>query len=91
MGSFQADALIGVIGLEKQEAQGIIKHIAVLPQYRLQGVGKALIKHVMAHFSLQIVYAETDDEAVDFYKKIGFNCQPFEGHYGKRYRCDYKG
>src|SRR3954463_16286924 len=50
MGSLEADRLIGVIGLEVREETGIVKHIAVLPEYRLQGVGKALIKHVMDHF-----------------------------------------
>ena len=89
-GSFEADTLIGVMGFEVQRAKAIIKHIAILPEYQLQGVGKTFIEYLIDHFPLQIIHAETDDDAVDFYKKVGFICQPFEGHYGKRYKCDYK-
>lgn len=90
VGSFEANRLIGVVGLEIQGKTGIIKHIAVLPTYRLQGIGKALIKHVIDHFFLKTLHAETDEDAVDFYRKLKFACQPFEGLYGKRYQCNYR-
>ena len=89
VGSFQINKLIGVVGLDIQGKTGIIKHIAVLPEYRLQGVGKALIRHVIEHFSLRALHAETDEDSVGFYRKLKFTCEPFEGPYGKRYKCDY--
>lgn len=90
IGCCETNKLSGMIGLEVGGAVGVIKHIAVLPEYRLQGIAKALIKNAIAQFDLQIIHAETDDDAVDFYKKYGFTCQSFEGLYGKRYKCDYK-
>jgi len=90
VGCFKDNKLIGVIGFGIQGATGKIKHIAVSLDYRLQGIGKALINQVIDNFQLQIFLAETDDDAVDFYKKLGFACQSFEGHYGKRYKCEYK-
>ena len=89
IGCWQTNRIIGMIGLEIGGAAGVIKHIAVLPEHRLQGVGKALIKNAMDQFDLQTIHAETDDDSVEFYRKYGFTCQPFEGHYGKRYKCGY--
>lgn len=90
VGGFEVDKLIGVIGLEIQGTKGAIKHIAVLPGCRSQGVGKALIRYVIDHFSLVALHTETDDDAIEFYRKVGFICQPFEGFHGKRYECNYK-
>ena len=89
IGFFDAGDLIGVIGLKIQKTKAIIKHLAVAPDHRLKGVGKVLIKYVMDRFLLKIIYAETDDDTIDFYRKLGFICRPFKGQYGKRYTCEY--
>ena len=31
--------------------------------------------------------SSNDDEAVEFYEKLGFICQVFNGGHGIRYRC----
>lgn len=90
VGCFKDNELIGMIGLQVQGTKGKIKHIAVLPKYWLQGIGKTLARQVIDTFRLQSIYAETDNGAVGFYKRLGFACQPFEGHHGKRYKCEYK-
>jgi GNAT superfamily N-acetyltransferase len=82
--------IIYLIGRSGSGKYTIAKHIDVLPEYRLQGVGKALIRYVINHFSLETLHAETDDEAIEFYRKFGFICQPFEKVHGKRYMCNYR-
>jgi ribosomal protein S18 acetylase RimI-like enzyme len=87
MGSFFQQRLVAIIGIELVGTMGIIKHISVLRNYRSQGLGKQLIYHVFNTFSIICLFAETDDDAVDFYQKLGFRCQPFESPHGKRYEC----
>ena len=58
-----AHVTIGCIGIVKREAnQCEIIHIAVSPAYRGKGIGREMIR-----------YVETDQEAVLFYKNIGFH------------------
>jgi ribosomal protein S18 acetylase RimI-like enzyme len=87
VGCFSSKKLIGVIGIEIQGGNGIIKHIAVSPEHRMKNVGKQLIIHVARHFTLQLITAEIDDEAIGFYKRCGFKCDTFEGQYVRRYTC----
>lgn len=58
----------------KREAnQCEIKHIAVSPAYRGKGIGREMIRYVEEHHAFSSIYAETDQEAVLFYKNIGFH------------------
>lgn len=65
--------------------------IAVHPTYRLQGIGSALIKQVAKEYGIEKIVAETDDDAVLFYQKSGFDIQKTErqflGEKAVRYTC----
>lgn len=89
VGYFENLNLIGVIGIIKDdyEAQAVIKHIAILSSHKSQGIGKKLVEDILRRYSLIRLEAITDSDAVKFYHKCGFTCQPFEGKHGIRYRC----
>ncbi|HJD55365.1 MAG TPA: GNAT family N-acetyltransferase [Rickettsia endosymbiont of Pyrocoelia pectoralis] len=87
IGCFIKQNLIGIIGVQILPTQSTIRHISVLKTFRSQGIGKQLILYIVDHFALKKIIAETDDSAVEFYRTLGFNCEVFEGKYGKRYNC----
>src|SRR4051812_23324122 len=78
-GCFLEKELLGVIGVHLKGSQALIKHLSVLKNYRNKNIGKRLIQFILHHFSLTCLMAETDDEAVGFYKALGFICSSFEG------------
>jgi CubicO group peptidase (beta-lactamase class C family) len=65
---------IACIGLEpagdREEAE--ITALAVLPGWRHQGFARALIFGSCEHLGLRIVEADTDDDAVGFFRACGF-------------------
>ena len=64
---------IGVIGLESQpDATVLICHIAVDPSSRGIGVGRQLIDRAFASTEAPWLVAETDSDAVGFYRACGF-------------------
>ena len=89
--------------LHQSEAKGIIVvsfidpcrieilGIAVDPSVRSMGIGTYMIRALMNRFNLISVYAETDNDAVDFYRKNGFEILEFYETYNRetvvRYRC----
>jgi ribosomal protein S18 acetylase RimI-like enzyme len=87
IGAFALETLVAIIGFELNGPQATIKHISVLKDFRKHGIGNALIQKLIKEYAPNIVILETDDESVDFYKKIGFTCEPFGDKYGIRYRC----
>lgn len=87
IGYFVGGNLAGVIGLEISRTSVTIQHISVLPNYQSNGIGKQLVQYVMKHFSPKALSAETDEDAVGFYRAMGFECSDYEGKHGKRYRC----
>lgn len=89
-GAFNNNLLIAVIGLEMVGDSATIKHIAVISEHRMKSIGRQLIKYVIGKFSLKSIKAVTDEESVEFYKKCGFTCRPFQGQFGTRYDCEIK-
>ncbi len=66
--------VVGCIGIAKGDAKHCeIKHIAVSLKYRGQGIGRDMIRYIEEHYSLSSIYAETDQDAVIFYKNLGFH------------------
>ncbi len=45
--ALQSNQIIGCAGLEKYGAIALLRSVAVLPERRKQGIGKALISHIM--------------------------------------------
>jgi len=65
--------VIGVIGFTLLKESIIeIKHIAVDPEFRGCGYGRGMILELLEMKSPSIIQAETDEDAVDFYRNVGF-------------------
>jgi len=77
--------IVGVCGFEVRDTVEI-KHIAVAENARGRGIGSAMIAALRAQFCLTI-QAETDDDAVDFYRKVGFEATEFEKYGVRRWAC----
>ena len=89
---YEGNLIVGIIVIKQNSRElSEIKGIAVDSRYRNQGIGKNLIKFACDELSLSVLTAETDDDAVNFYKKVGFEINAFyrkneNGKY-KRYNC----
>ena len=62
----------GIIVFKTQNNSATILDIAVKPEYQGQGIGSKLIDFIFNSFNVDNVTAETDDDAIGFYKKYGF-------------------
>ena len=67
----------GYMGLSKIVGEGYVTNIAVLPEYRRKGVGKALLQHVIndCETRLEFISLEvrvSNDSAISLYNKFGF-------------------
>ncbi|MGK0532728.1 MULTISPECIES: GNAT family N-acetyltransferase [Bacillus] len=84
---FEEKACIGIEIIGTNKAR--ICHIAVVPQYRHKGIALQMIKEVLRMHQLTYLEAETDDEAVEFYKKIGFQVKSLGEKYPgiERFHC----
>ncbi len=80
--------VISFIDTKKIEIIGI----AVDTSARGKGVGSYMINQVVNNYGLLSVYAETDNNAVGFYRNNGFSIAEFSETYGTetvvRYKCE---
>ena len=68
-----------------------INDIAVKTDFREKGIGGKMIRFILDKFSSNNIIAETDDDAVGFYKKFGFEISEIESEFdSKRYNCVFK-
>lgn len=83
-----SEKYIGIIVFVTENGITEILDIAVKPEYRKHGIGRKLIDFIFTQFPIDNITAETDDEAVGFYKKCGFAVTPV-GEFcdTKRYFC----
>ncbi len=73
LGGERDGLLLGLIGLRMEdETRARIRHLVVHPRHRRSGVGGAMIRAVCEKFLLHTLSAETDRDAVDFYRRCGF-------------------
>lgn len=78
------------IGIEMKDASRCeIRHIAVAGNCRDRGIGSRMIEQVIKLHGIQEIFAETDVDAVDFYRKSGFNIKSLGEKYPgrERYYC----
>lgn len=69
----ESGALTGCIGLERRSIrEAKVRHLAVAPGARRQGVGSALIAAAIESTSVERLVTETDEDAVGFYERCGF-------------------
>ena len=61
---------------------------------RGQGIGSFMINQVIKEYCLQFIYAETDQDAVGFYRKNGFivteHTETYHDETVIRYQCKWE-
>jgi ribosomal protein S18 acetylase RimI-like enzyme len=93
-GEVQHNALIGIAGFIRTNADhAILLHLSVTPHYQRQGMGSKMIDNLMRSYSIPNLEAETDIEAVDFYRSAGFQITSLGEKYPgvERFRCMLSG
>lgn len=84
--------LEGIIALDTADIGNIIiLNIAVNKYIRFKGIGSMLIDYTIINLKPKELIAETDNDAVGFYKKYGFEIVNLGEKYGdtNRYKCKY--
>ncbi len=86
----QIKGVIVLSFLEQNKAK--IIGIAVDETAQNKGIGTYMINTVINEFNLSFLYAETDKDAVGFYRKNGFKilefCENLNGETVTRYKCE---
>lgn len=78
----------GIIVFKIKEQTAEILDIAVKSEYQGKDIGSRLINYIFSQFSVNKITAETDDDAIGFYKKYGFTVIDTKlNHDTKRYAC----
>jgi len=89
--SFEVEGvLVGCIGIEIINVNECeIKHIAVSYNQRGKGIGSKMINYVNVQYPL--ISAETDNDAVDFYRNYGFKITSLGEKYAgvERFLCKF--
>ena len=73
-----SEKYIGIVVFRAENSTAEILDIAVKPEYRKHGIGRKLIDLILNQFPVDIIIAETDNDAVGFYEKCGFTVAPAE-------------
>jgi ribosomal protein S18 acetylase RimI-like enzyme len=98
LGHEENGVLVGCIGVEvigpARDTPGdpprvVLHSVAVAPRFRGRGVGRQLVRGVAARFPGGTLEAETDSEALAFYRRIGFRVESLGEKYPgvERFRC----
>lgn len=89
LGSFVNGELAGLAGLCRSGEDILIRHFAVKAKWRNKGLGSGMIQEIARACRKGSLMAETDHEAVDFYKKAGFTVTSLGDKYPgiERFQC----
>lgn len=83
--------VIAAIGIEHSESIVYIRHLSVHPDYRGLGYGRGLLMELIDWKKPEHLIADTDEEAVEFYRSVGFSISSlgelFPG--AEQFRCVY--
>ncbi|MDN7245337.1 GNAT family N-acetyltransferase [Planococcus shenhongbingii] len=85
--------IVSCLGVEFQDGNQIeIKHIAIMPDAREKLIGSSMIQAVFDKHSPYVMVAETDQDAVGFYRKNGFTIASLGEKYPgiERFWCERK-
>ena len=78
----------GIIVFKIKEQTAEILDIAVILEYQGNGIGSRLIDYIFTRFAVNKITAETDDDAIGFYRKYGFTVVDITVKFdAKRYTC----
>ncbi|WP_414049436.1 GNAT family N-acetyltransferase [Macrococcus animalis] len=82
--------VVGVITIKNSDNICHITSLATSSNHQLRGIGTQLINHIKE--TNDYIIAETDDDAVNFYRKQNFVIEPLGEKYPgvKRYKCIYR-
>lgn len=84
----------GILVLDKRTSDSEIIGIAVSENCRHNGIGRYMIQQVMDLAQLEVLSAQTDDDAVGFYRRCGFTVETEIKEYPdgvvNRYNCELK-
>lgn len=92
IGIFEDASPLAFASYFNEPTRAVVEYIAVLESHQGMGLGSQLLNVVATSFPE--VYLETDDDAVDFYRKLGFVISPKERDPRwpdrERYACVWK-
>lgn len=91
-GYIEDNQVEGIIVLDTTNTNNIvILNISVNKRMQFKGIGSSLIDYSIESLNPKMIIAETDDDAVGFYKKYGFKIINLGEKYGNcnRYECKY--
>ena len=81
----------GIVAFSMEDNIATILDIAVSSDFRGQGIGSRLVNYIKDKINPKKIIAETDDDAVLFYKKYGFEATPIKTDYdSNRYNCIFE-
>lgn len=92
MGYESEGMIVGFVGFSiDQDERMVLHHIAVSPEARGAGYGRGMILELLHQFNPAAIEAETDEEAVHFYRSIGFRVESVgEAYPGvEKFLCTY--
>lgn len=78
--------IVGICGFEVHSDHVEILNIAVDENFRNRGIGSAMVTALQEKYEMAIK-AETDDDAVDFYRKTGFETTAIQKYNVRRWTC----
>lgn len=83
------ECIVGIVGLISTEQEVVIKHIAIQNHIQNKGLGTEIINEIHQLFPKRKLVAETDNDAVGFYIKLGFKIISLGEKYPGiiRYKC----
>ncbi|MBD0380794.1 GNAT family N-acetyltransferase [Paenibacillus sedimenti] len=85
--------MVGIIGFRLNGSNEMtLTHLAVEPESRGVGFGRGIILEIIEEAKPARIVAETDEEAVEFYRNIGFVINSLGEVYPgvERFRCTYE-
>lgn len=105
LGSYQADDEhrlagyidesdpIALVGFEIDGDTAVIRHIATIGERQRSGIGRQLITDIRQVYNLGKLTAQTDNEAVEFYRRCSFTCTSLGELYPgvERFECIWSG
>ncbi|QYR19324.1 GNAT family N-acetyltransferase [Paenibacillus sp. sptzw28] len=92
LGYINNNELVGLIGVVYESIEKVeLKHIAVKAGYRGNGIGSYMLNEFIQTRKTVRIKAETDKDAVGFYRKFGFAIMSLGEKYPgvERFECVY--